>query len=81
VSEIPEEIRQLLRERDDARAARDFARADEIRDELTAAGYEIRDTPGGAVIEKAKGYVTVDPSTISSTLDQSVDVELSFQIL
>jgi len=29
-----------------------------------AAGYEIRDTPGGAVVERAKAYETVDPNTI-----------------
>ena len=81
VSEIPEKIRQMLREREDARAARDFARADEIRDELAAAGYEIRDTPGGAVVERAKAYETVDPNTISSTLDESADVEFSFHLL
>lgn len=36
-----------LRERDAARAARDFATADAIRDELAALGIEILDTPDG----------------------------------
>jgi cysteinyl-tRNA synthetase len=44
----PEELQQLVAERDEARAARDFARADEIRDKLAEAGWEIRDTPEGA---------------------------------
>ena len=43
----PEELQSLAAERDDARAARDFARADEIRDQLAEAGWEIRDTPEG----------------------------------
>jgi cysteinyl-tRNA synthetase len=46
--EAPEEIRRLAAEREDARAARDFERADRLRDELAAAGWEVRDTPDGA---------------------------------
>jgi cysteinyl-tRNA synthetase len=44
----PAELRQLAAEREKARAARDFERADRIRDELADAGWEIRDTPEGA---------------------------------
>jgi cysteinyl-tRNA synthetase len=43
----PPEVEQLVAERQEARAARDFARADAIRDELVAQGWEIRDTPEG----------------------------------
>jgi cysteinyl-tRNA synthetase len=38
----------LLAERAEAKAAKNFARADEIRDELAAQGIEILDTPEGA---------------------------------
>jgi cysteinyl-tRNA synthetase len=37
----------LLEERQQARAERDFAAADRIRDELAALGYEVRDTQEG----------------------------------
>lgn len=43
------EIDALVRERDDARVARDFARADALRDELTARGIKLEDTPAGTV--------------------------------
>jgi cysteinyl-tRNA synthetase len=46
--EAPEELRRLAAERDEARAARDFERADAIRDRLAGEGWEIRDTPEGA---------------------------------
>jgi cysteinyl-tRNA synthetase len=46
--EAPEEIRTLAAERERARAARDFATADRLRDELAEQGWEIRDTPEGA---------------------------------
>jgi cysteinyl-tRNA synthetase len=39
----------LLEARRAARAARDFARSDAIRDELSALGYAIKDLPGGNV--------------------------------
>jgi cysteinyl-tRNA synthetase len=43
----------LLAERDRARAERDFARADEIRDRLAAMGWDVRDTPDGARLRRA----------------------------
>jgi cysteinyl-tRNA synthetase len=38
---------QLLAEREEARAAKDFATADARRDELAARGWQVRDTPEG----------------------------------
>ena len=43
----PPEAERLMEEREAARAARDFVRADAIRDELAALGYEVRDTAEG----------------------------------
>lgn len=43
------EVIKLLEQRAEARAARDFARADEIRDEIAARGLAIKDAPGGKV--------------------------------
>ncbi|MCB1720629.1 MAG: cysteine--tRNA ligase [Rhodospirillales bacterium] len=47
-AESNSEIDALLEERSAAKAAKDFTRADEIRDELVAQGIEIIDTPEGA---------------------------------
>ena len=42
------DARRLLDERERARAARDFERADTIRDQLAERGWEVRDTADGA---------------------------------
>ena len=43
----PAELLELARRRDEARAGRDFATADRLRDEIRAAGWEVRDGPSG----------------------------------
>ena len=45
--EPTEEIRRLVAERDSARASKDYARSDELRDELQAMDLEVMDTPDG----------------------------------
>ena len=50
--EAPAEFIALLEERGAARKAKDFARADAIRDELTAQGWVIEDTPNGARLKR-----------------------------
>ncbi len=48
--EPTEEMRVLVTERDAARAAKDFATADRIRDRLAAMGLEVMDTPEGTKV-------------------------------
>jgi cysteinyl-tRNA synthetase len=47
---VPDEVAGWARERDEARAARDWARADALRDRIAAAGYVVEDTAGGTVV-------------------------------
>jgi cysteinyl-tRNA synthetase len=47
-SSADEEAVALLAQRQEAREARDFVRADEIRDRLAKMGWEVRDAAGGA---------------------------------
>ncbi len=45
---IKEKLDSLLADRQAAKAAKDFAKADAIRDALVSAGVEVKDTPQGA---------------------------------
>jgi cysteinyl-tRNA synthetase len=45
--ELSDELLELVRQRDEARAARDWKRSDRIRDQLKERGFEVRDTPRG----------------------------------
>jgi cysteinyl-tRNA synthetase len=45
--EAPPEVVALAEQRQAARAARDFEEADRLRDELEAAGWDVRDVPDG----------------------------------
>jgi len=47
--ELPEEAGRLIRERDQARANRDWATADSLRKQLLAMGIVVEDTPAGTV--------------------------------
>ena len=48
----PAQARELLAARERARAERDYAAADRLRDELGALGWEVRDGPAGPVLLK-----------------------------
>ncbi len=50
--EADEESARLVAERDEARRARDFARADALRDELVARGWTVEDAPSGTAIRR-----------------------------
>jgi cysteinyl-tRNA synthetase len=48
--EVPPELLDLARQRDEARADRDWATADALRDEIKSQGYIVEDTPAGTVV-------------------------------
>jgi len=50
--EVPEAVLELGRQRDQARAERDFATGDRLRDEIVAFGFIVEDTPGGTRIRR-----------------------------
>jgi cysteinyl-tRNA synthetase len=49
---VPDAVAGLLRDRDAARAARDYARADALRDEIGAAGFDVIDSKDGSTVRR-----------------------------
>ena len=50
--DAPEEVAQLLTQREEARKRKDWAEADRLRAEITAAGYRMEDSPQGPKLKK-----------------------------
>ncbi|MFA6305298.1 MAG: cysteine--tRNA ligase [Candidatus Gracilibacteria bacterium] len=47
--DVDDDIKALIKQREEARKSKDFAMSDKIRDELKAKGIELEDTAGGTV--------------------------------
>jgi hypothetical protein len=83
---MPAEVRALLDERTVARAAREWDRADALRDRIAALGWEVQDTPGGSSARPMlptepalTGYA--DPDDLASLLAQPATVTASIQVM
>lgn len=50
--ELSEEIKVLVEERKQARAEKNWAKSDEIRDKIISLGYSIKDTKDGIIVKK-----------------------------
>jgi cysteinyl-tRNA synthetase len=48
---VPENIRELVNQREDARKEKDWTTSDMLRDQISTLGFEINDTPDGPDIE------------------------------
>jgi GT2 family glycosyltransferase len=82
----PDEVRRLLGERAEARAERDWSRADELRDRIAALGWEVQDSAGRSTVRPqlpdtpaATGYA--DPADLASVLDEPATVAASVQVV
>jgi GT2 family glycosyltransferase len=82
----PDEVRRLLGERAEARAERDWSRADELRDRIAALGWEVQDSAARSTVRPqlpdtpaATGYA--DPADLASVLDEPATVAASVQVV
>lgn len=51
-ADVPQEVLELVKQRTEAKANKDYKLADEIRANITSLGYVVKDTKDGAVVEK-----------------------------
>ena len=77
---VPDSIRQLAQERLDARAARDFAKADALRQEILQAGYEVLDVADGFDFRVKAPYITYPFPRDIRPIDTSDDVSVAMII-
>lgn len=83
---VPDEVMRLAAERESARAARDFAAADALRDRIRGAGFEVTDTPDGPRLERLAAPPSppqrrLTPSEVVSLLDEPATADATLQWL
>ena len=49
---IPEIVQKLRRERDTAKASKNYKESDSLRDQISSLGFEIKDTENGSILSK-----------------------------
>jgi cysteinyl-tRNA synthetase len=85
MTDVPEQVRRLADERQEARAARDFGRADALRDRIAELGYRIVDRPEGPALEPLAAQASaarLGPRGVESVLEEppTVDVTLHWVV-
>ena len=81
--EAPEEVVRLAEERAAARASKEFAMADTLRDRIADSGWTVVDEPGGFRLERES--VVADPRVrgragdIASVLGDEPDMDVSVE--
>jgi len=76
--DLPPDVRRLLAERAVARETRDWVRADALRDELAALGWEPQDGPSGST---ARPIPAVTDAAGPTDLDLPASVDASVQVV
>ncbi|MGI8657821.1 MAG: glycosyltransferase [Candidatus Limnocylindria bacterium] len=82
----PAEVLALLELRSAAREQSDWARADALRDEIAALGWEVQDGPGpttarAALPSEAAATGYANPDDLASIIDEPASVAASIQLL
>jgi cysteinyl-tRNA synthetase len=49
--EVPEDVQDLVEQREQARAGKRWEEADKLRDQIEAAGFQVKDTPDGPTLK------------------------------
>src|ERR671936_355826 len=79
MSGIPDEVRRLAAEREERRAAKEFAAADELRDRIAELGYRVVDGPSGSSLDsiEAATLERLRPADVPSALEDAPTADAS----
>ncbi|HZD17945.1 MAG TPA: glycosyltransferase [Actinomycetota bacterium] len=79
MTDVPEEVRRLADERREARAAKDFVRADALRDAIAERGFRVVDSPEGPTMEPIEPAAPprLRARDVGSVLDEPPTVDAS----
>ncbi|GAG43288.1 unnamed protein product, partial [marine sediment metagenome] len=81
--ELPGEIPEMVREREQLRRAHRYPPADAIRERVMARGFEVRDAPGGSVVMPLPGWARAQEAISGSGEVESLlegPTELDFTV-
>jgi GT2 family glycosyltransferase len=81
--ELPDGIREMMRERGQLRRAHRYPPADEIRERVVVRGFEVRDAPGGTVVLPVPEWARTQKSVSASREVESLlggPAELDFTV-
>jgi glycosyltransferase involved in cell wall biosynthesis len=84
VTDARDEAQALVEERSAARAARDFARADALRDRIAELGFRVVDGPGGPTLEPlepAAAPARLRAGDVESVLDEPATEDVTVHLL
>lgn len=77
MAEAPAEVVALAEARAAARADRDFAKADQLREAIAIAGWTVLDEPDGFRLEEIAAAARLRPADVSSVLDEPATYDAS----
>lgn len=84
MADVPQDVEALAAEREERRAAEDFAAADALRDRITELGFRVVDSPEGPRLEPLEaqplaGPRRMSPEEVTSVLDEPPAADVSVQ--
>ena len=86
MNEVPQDIQELARRREAARAAKEFDRADALRDQIARAGFDVIDSPAGTRVipgrtKDQERRLYAGSAAVPSVLDQPPTFDATVQWL
>lgn len=80
VRAAPEAVRRLAQRRADARAAKDFAAADALRDQIAELGWMVTDAPGGFALEPTTADEPVTDAIAAADVPSVLGQEVMYDV-